>query len=271
MSDSNKSNAVSQSHQPISVKGWLDALDISSDVANRIIQADLPLVFRVDISAGESVNRFIGKAIDEKKVQVAKHLGEELNTMGMAKAKQGMWQEALTIWGDALHVQKHILGSETSDVACTLNNIGIAMFWLGRVELALKALEEALRVRRSVFGDYHLDVATTHHNIGNFLMRKCDYFAALRSFQEELRIKKQLISNSGQEISHYDIAQAFMGIGNAFLKMSRFREAKTNFQEALKVFKDLDVGDDHPEVVRILRDTTRCDLYESRSKRLPRI
>mmetsp|Transcript_10529 Transcript_10529/g.15808 ORF Transcript_10529/g.15808 Transcript_10529/m.15808 type:complete len:271 (-) Transcript_10529:180-992(-) len=270
MTNGNKSIAVSNPSHPISVVGWLNLLDISPDVANRI-RIELPFVFPVNTEAVESINRCIGETICEEKIQLAKHLGEKLNAMGMAKAKQGLWQEALTIWGDALHVQKVILGSENSDVACTLNNIGIAMFWLGRVELALNALEQALRVRRTVFGDSHLDVAATHHNIGNILMRKCDYFTALRSFQEELRIKKQLISKSGKDTGNCDLTQAFLGIGNAYLKMSRFQEAKSNFQDALKVFKDLDVSDDHPEVVRILRDTTKCDLYESRAKRLPRI
>ena len=59
----------------------------------------------------------MAKAIDEKKVQVAKHLGDGLNTMGIAKAKQGLSQEALTIWADALHVHKFILKTSCLELA----------------------------------------------------------------------------------------------------------------------------------------------------------
>ena len=290
----NSNSSISSPQSVTSVKSWLqNSLLIPRDVSDRIVKYEVPFSLTLILRGIAMEDE---REAEHEVCEVAKDLGRSLNSLGLAKGREGLWNEALVIWSDALVVQRSALtidilgGNEysnyASDVACTLNNIGIAMFWLNRLEMGLTALQEALRARQLQSKDYDaimdMDLAMTYHNIGNFKLRMKDYNGALTSFKQELSIKLALYNkginnnvtdstSSKVKCCEKDICLAYASLGNTCMKLGQFQDAKIAFEEETSIYRSMGLTDDHPEVMSALNNNAKCEFYETRAKRVPRV
>ena len=120
-------------------------------------------------------------------------IGNGWNAKGLRKAKQGLWQDALSCWDNALEIRSQLLGDWHLDVANTCNNRGIALGKLGRWETARKSLERALEIQIHVFGcETHDQVASTIHNLANVYHQAGELEGAIRLFCRSKQVQQAL-------------------------------------------------------------------------------
>ena len=172
-------------------------------------------------------------------------IGNGWNAKGLAKAKQGLWQDALACWENALAVRTQVLGPDHIDVANTCNNMGIAVGKLQQehsqqqqqhysMKQAMGLLQQALEIRQAHYGRKHPEVAATLHNIGNVLQQSGDLEQAIEYFTQAKDLQQDLL---GEE--HVQVARAWRAMGHAYYQGQRFAEAHRAYCEALRIFEQL--------------------------------
>ena len=144
-------------------------------------------------------------------------IGNGWNAKGLRKAKQGLWQDALSCWDNALEIRCQLLGDWHLDVANTCNNRGIALGKLGQWDTARQSLERALDIQLHVFGsETHDQVASTIHNLANVYHQAGELEGAIRLFCRSKQVhqalcdqskhqEKQALSSSEEEDESKDV------------------------------------------------------------------
>jgi protein O-GlcNAc transferase len=142
-----------------------------------------------------------------RQVIVADPFNSTANQMlGVLKAQQGRYAEALELLGVALKVNPRS--------AQILSNRGNILRVLGRFDEALKSYDQAIGVEPRV--------ALLHNNRGNLLLDLSRFEAAIVSFDNAMVLK-----------SNY--AEAYYGRATALLKMKRLEEAIANYDRAILI------------------------------------
>ena len=161
-------------------------------------------------------------------------VGNGWNAKGLAKAKQGLWADALLCWENALAVRTQVLGCMHVDVANTYNNMGIAQGKLSNSQLAMTHLQRALQIRQQQYGKRHPEIAATLHNIGNVLQQSGELEGAIAYF---CRAKDMQCDLLGAE--HVQVARASRAIGHAYYQDKRYEAAHHAYCDALTVLVKL--------------------------------
>jgi tetratricopeptide (TPR) repeat protein len=179
--------------------------------------------------------------------QRSEAIGNGWNAKGLQKAKQGLWQDALCCWENALEIRLQILGDHHPDVANTLNNMGIALGRLGRYQDAMQHLDRALQIRTQHHGKLHLEIAATLHNIGNVLAQMKDYEGALRCLQEAKKTQATLKD-------HLLVARTANAIGHLHYENGKYERALDAYTEAQQSFKEAGMSEGNEEYDTVLLD-----------------
>jgi tetratricopeptide (TPR) repeat protein len=120
--------------------------------------------------------------------------GNAWNSKGLKKASEGIWQDALACWENALEIRRHLLGPHHVDVASTLNNQGIALGKMGRYDEALEALNQALKIRMDLWKTKPSTVCdcttilSTLHNLSNVHQQAGQWKEALEILEEARKL-----------------------------------------------------------------------------------
>ena len=182
-------------------------------------------------------------------------IGNGFNAKGIEQARQGVWNEALLLWENALDVRLCVLGEGHVDVANTFNNIGIAKGKLGFHDEALDSLQKALEIRKDYFGVVHPQVAATMHNIGNVHQQNGELEAALQCFCECKLQQEQILGSS----NHAEVARACIAIGHCYYEADAFVDAREAYLDALSIFRSVGLPEAHSEVITTVEDIFELD------------
>lgn len=153
----------------------------------------------------------ISEAIDvfRKVVRLAPTFPEGHYNLGIAVARQGMFEEAIRHYRQAL-----ILNAGYVDAH---NDLGNALCAQGTPQEAVPHYREALRLDPGF--------ADAHNNLGNVLLATGTPEEARRHYREALRLKP-------------DFADAHNNLGNVLRALGRIEEAITHCREALRLRPD---------------------------------
>ncbi|GBG27915.1 Kinesin light chain 1 [Hondaea fermentalgiana] len=195
-------------------------------------------------------------------------LADILWSAGALFNSQGLSNEALTNFEEALSIRKEILGDRHPDVATTLNNIASVYDSQGRYEEALANFEEAQSIRRESLGDRHPDVGGTLNNIAAVYSSQSRYEEALAYYEEDLSISKESLGDRHPDVAitligianealsirreslgdrHPDVGGTLNNIAAVYYSQSRYEEALEYYEEDLSISKE-SLGDRHPDV-----------------------
>ena len=180
-------------------------------------------------------------------------MGNGWNAKGLAKAKSGLWEDALACWENALAIRIQVLGEDHIDVANTYNNIGIAHGKLDQPSQAISALQMALKIRMKEHGEKHSEVAATLHNLGNVLQQSGDLEAAVECFARAKDVQENMFTHQ-----HVQVARACVAMGHAFFQGKRYEKSHEAFCEALIIFERLKDGED----LTTEMEATRSEIQE---------
>jgi tetratricopeptide (TPR) repeat protein len=131
------------------------------------------------------------------------------NGLGLALMQAGKVQEAISQYGQALHLEPDYFEASI--------NLGIALVQLGRLSEAIGQYEQALRIKP--------DSAEAHYNLGNTLRRVGKATEAIGHYEQALRIQP----------NYADVHHNF---GVALEKLGRTQEAIQHYEQALRIKPD---------------------------------
>ena len=157
-------------------------------------------------------------------------LGNGWNAKGLKKAQQGLWQDALSCWDNALEIRHQLLGKMNLEVANTYNNRGIALGKLGHYDLAIEALQQALDIRVELLQTpHHPQVISTLHNLANVHHQVGNLQLALQVFG---RAKELSLNNP-----HDQTARICTAMGHVYYQAQQWIDARDAYQDALQLYK----------------------------------
>lgn len=193
-------------------------------------------------------------------------MGNGWNAKGLKKAKQGLWQDALACWDNALEIRIQVLGTWHVDVANTYNNRGIALGKLGKWDAAVFSLEQALQIRKQVLGSHHSQVAATMHNLANVHHQAGDLQGAILLLAQCKGIyanmnmmQQQQEQESKSSLGEQQVARACVAMGHVYFEAAQYCDATEAYLEALQIYKQLGTSEEDHHVLEIREDLQQLE------------
>ena len=230
--------------------------------------------------------------------QSGRRVGQSLNWLGSAQARQGDLDVAIANLQRGLEILERDPRSEPRDVAGVLWSLGSTHFLRGELEHGLELLQRALPLHRQ--GGPHKDQALILSNIGAAQMRLGDAASAEATFTDALRLldenypgfvrgysgtrvnlafaKQRLGDLVGAETilveelerlratygePHQTIARVLSNLGTVRSQLGRPEEAEQSMVAGLRMIEALR-GEEHPDTIRGYNNLALFFIYSDR-------
>jgi non-specific serine/threonine protein kinase/serine/threonine-protein kinase len=208
-----------------------------------------------------------------------------MQTLGTVHAQLGLYDNALTLFDEALRIRERELGANDTLVAETLQGIGDAARIKGQKALADSVLRRALAIRAGVLGPAHVSVigtmaslATLRNSQGRLSDAESIYARALSldsasGRPEDARRARMLralgtiywgqgryknaepLFNRALEIElrtlgpdHYDVGGTLNNIGGVYYDVGKYQQALETYERARPILEK-SLGTAHPTVI----------------------
>ncbi|MGB3612994.1 MAG: tetratricopeptide repeat protein, partial [Elainellaceae cyanobacterium] len=164
--------------------------------------------------------------------------GRVLNDMGVAYINLGQYQEAVTVYQQALQIFEHITRSQTQWVN-TLKNLGEAYYRLGELAKALELLMQTIPFWQAEFNSaemeyfYRQGEALTHQLIGDIRTELGQYEQAESSLQSSIDL-------FGLLGDRYAQAKVLNSIASVYAEQEQYELAAKTWGQALLIIRELD-------------------------------
>ncbi|CAF3591327.1 unnamed protein product [Rotaria sp. Silwood1] len=162
--------------------------------------------------------------------------------LGWAYDDMGEYSKALTLYQQALEIQKTALPPNHPDLAQSYNNIGNVYSKMGEYSKALTSHERALEIEKIALSPNHPDLAASYNNIGLVYYNMGEYPKALSSYERALEIQKIALPPN-----HPDLAMTCNNIGAVYYNMGKYSKALTYYERALET-KKIALLPNHPDL-----------------------
>mmetsp|Transcript_25035 Transcript_25035/g.69054 ORF Transcript_25035/g.69054 Transcript_25035/m.69054 type:complete len:665 (+) Transcript_25035:199-2193(+) len=200
-------------------------------------------------------------------------------SIGLAQAKYGDFDQALRSLQKCLEIQEQVFGQYSPEVAITRSHLGHTIVERGDDgdELlehrgALQQYKKALVIREKCLGEDHLDVAGSYQNIGQSLCKLGDFQGSLAAYRESLSILESLLGEN-----HADVAIAHDYLGNVLHEQDDFQGAMEEYSFALAIREEVfgkshvTTAHSHTQIGQLLTDVQDYDEAEARHRKALRI
>ena len=158
----------------------------------------------------------------------APEMSDSLNTLGLALAMNGAFDEALVQLQQALRIRQLRESTAPLDVAIVRHNLALVHGRAGRHELALEQYREALVAKQRVLGALSPSVLNTQDAIAVTLANLQRYDEALALHRAQVMARRQLHGPRSAKVSG-----ALNEVANVLQDAGRLDEAVATYQEAL--------------------------------------
>ena len=232
------------------------------------LYSDLGRVYRERSEQGKSVNykeeQNLGIQYLQKAIQLQQELNLDLelaysldNLAGIYKS-QGKYEQAESLYLQALILRRKLLGEEHLHVANSLNNLAGLYYSQGRYEEAESLYLQALELARKLLGEEHLHVATCLNNLAGLYSSQGRYEEAETLLISALKLSRKLLGEK-----HPDVATSLNNLAEVYRLEGRYEEADPLYLQALELFRKL-LGGEHPNVATSINNL--AELYYSQGR-----
>ena len=163
-----------------------------------------------------------------------------LNNLATAYMGSGRYEEAESIYREAIGVGAKVLGREHPEYATTLNNLAGLLEATGRFQEAEFLFREAAGVMAKALGKEHPEYATVLSNLAGLLESSGRYKEAETLYHESIKIDAKVL---GKE--HLNYATRLNNLAELLRKTGRFEEAEPLYLEAIDIVVGT-LGKAHP-------------------------
>lgn len=175
--------------------------------------------------------------------------GKILTQVASLLISHGSYEMASNVLGEAITLQRQVLGPQHADVASTLLVYGSLNEALHQHEYAAKCYLDALEIFRnktSTSAYAYVDMSVALSNVGWLFYLSQDYDNALHSYEEALELAIPIL---GEE--HRNVASLRVQIGMVYAQQGRLRKALKAYRQSLEIQRAL-LGDEHDDVALTL-------------------
>jgi tetratricopeptide (TPR) repeat protein/CHAT domain-containing protein len=166
----------------------------------------------------------------------------QLYNKGKLQHLQANFDEAITLYLEALKLLLKVRGEQHPAVATIYNDLGRACRGKGAYEKAIQYHEKALSIYRKTVGPEHLFAATASVNLGKAHDAKGAYDEAIECYEQGLLIFLKIL---GPEHAH--VATSYNNLGAAHDAKGAYDKAIECYEKSLATrLKTLDSG--HPKI-----------------------
>ena len=185
-------------------------------------------------------------------------IGTVLNNIGRVYYLLEQYDLALRIYKEALAIRRHVLASNSADVAATVYNYGQTFHQLGELDQALKHYYDFLSITNENCGDKSRNVAIVYRCIGEI------YHEQGKLLEARTMLGKALTgSRASLGYAHPEIASCLNKLGNLCYEMKDHEAALAYYQDGLKVEKRI-FQCNHPHIIITL--TNMAHIYKNRGE-----
>jgi tetratricopeptide (TPR) repeat protein len=142
---------------------------------------------RGDFKAAETLARR-GLALRKRLGNDDDALARDLVALAAILDGQRRYDEAETMYLEALSILERAPELNRDEIAVALNNLGAQYFMRGKTTSALHLLSRAERIKRESLGAGHSDLAVTLNNLAKVRQQRGDFSAADRLYREAVAI-----------------------------------------------------------------------------------
>ncbi len=167
----------------------------------------------------------------------------------------GDYKKSLSLYEQALEINKYNLGENHLDYATALNNIASIYKNMGNYDQALYLFEKALVITENNLCEHHPDYATLLNNIASIYENIGDYDQALDLFNKALKIFKNIFGENNS-----DYATALEHIASLYDDVEEYDQSLPLYQKALTIRKEV-LGENHPDYASSLSNL--AGLYDN--------
>lgn len=155
----------------------------------------------------------------------------------------GKYQEAETMYRQALASRENILGFQHPDTLTCVSVLGLVIQRQGNLEEAEDWHRRALAGRENLLGREHPDTITSVRNLGMMLASRGKYEAAEAMLRQALDSREKILGTE-----HRDTLAVVNDIGIILANLGRNEEAETMYRRAL-ASKEQMLGPVHPDTL----------------------
>jgi serine/threonine protein kinase/Tfp pilus assembly protein PilF len=176
-------------------------------------------------------------------------VAESVMSLGVLRFSMGRYDEAESLFRDALARHRSVFGDEHLAVSESLNDLAMTLQRKNRDYAAAKPLlEESLAIRTRLLGERHVDIAQSLNNLGMLYYRMGDLAGAEPLFRRAMSLNRELLGPQ-----HVELATNWSNLARLLRDKGELVEAEQLFRQVLDADRRL-LGADHPYVASGLRD-----------------
>ena len=160
-----------------------------------------------------------------------------LTGMGEVLRQQGHFEEAESLFREALEMREALFGPDHPKVALTVNNLALVHRRQAHYRRAEPLFHRALSIRRTQLGKEHVSVAISLFGLAGLLHRTDRRRPALDAYEEALALFRTHLGRH-----HSFVARTQMGIGSVHLDLGNSDAAaeslRTGFDRVRRIHSD---------------------------------
>jgi serine/threonine protein kinase/Flp pilus assembly protein TadD len=160
---------------------------------------------------------------------------ELLTTLGEVYQALGRYDQAESIYREALKLQRALWGNMNTNVADSLDRLGHELHACrGEASESASLIMEALMIRTNLLGPVHLQVAASLDHLGGVLAYKGEMLEASRLFRQSLAMRRHLLGNDRPEV-----VESLTVLADTVRYLNNAGEAEQYAREALTILSRL--------------------------------
>ncbi|MEM6577310.1 MAG: tetratricopeptide repeat protein [Pseudomonadota bacterium] len=163
-----------------------------------------------------------------------------LNEHGLTLWNLGQFEEAVTLYREAMEIDKATIGEQHPHYAIRLNNLASVVRAQGQYEQAETLFRQAIEIGKTTIGEDHPAYAMRLNNLGETLGLQGRFQEAEALYRQAIEIDKATIG-----VAHPDYAVHVNNLAHVLQEQGRVEEAETLYREAGKITKTT-LGEYHP-------------------------
>jgi serine/threonine protein kinase/tetratricopeptide (TPR) repeat protein len=201
----------------------------------------------------ETAERFSTEALELQRRGAEQYLiADALNNLALIKTTRGSYDEAISLYQEAIAINKKVYGERHFVIAVNLENLGNVYMRRQQYDQALALLGEVLAIRESELGRDSLPAARTRFNMGVVASYSGDYRRAFALLDAGLRIFRAEYGERSVETAlgfyYRGLAREGLGETDATLR---------DYESSLATFDALGAAPTEPSRLNVTQSLTR--------------
>ncbi len=183
-------------------------------------------------------------------------IADTLHALGLEAGDQGDWAHAVSLYREALAIDRRILGDEHRDTLNIMGNLALALRSAEDLAGAEALYRQVLAIDRRALGDDHPDTGATMADLALVLTDRRDFAGAESLLREAIPISRRALGPN-----HDDVAMMMNNLAYVLREEGKNAESVAVLEEALAIMRAT-LGNDHPRTAMSLSYLARARMAQ---------